>query len=375
MTSAAVDGELRAAVEARTPLIRDTTTFITRHPELAHEERVSSAYLADTLAELGLAVDRGVFGMDTCFRAVLRGGRPGRTVGLVVLFDAVAAVPPEGGLVPVHSCGHASIAGGIVGAAAALAAMREQLAGTVVVMGCPADEIHAPATVARGGGKPLTVAAGGWDGIDAALYVHPEPIDTVWTESAWMRRETALVAGLRSLAKDADQPPLDAAMAAVMAARRLPAGEVMLEHMVLDGDVEEGGGVVMRAHFLIWAPHETGLDQLAGELRAALPAEWNQGATVSAIRVDERVRSAVAEAQRAAGRDYVDSPPALPFATDFGAITRHVPGALIGVARAGGWSFHTPQGAREFASEDGIRSAADMAEVIALSTRRLTEPS
>ena len=65
-----------------------------------------------------------------------------------------------------------------MGALAALATVRDELAGRVVVMGCPADEIHAPGTIARGSGKTLSAQAGAWDDIDAALYAHPEPVDT-----------------------------------------------------------------------------------------------------------------------------------------------------------------------------------------------------
>ena len=46
-----------------------------------------------------------------------------------------------------------------------------------------------------------------WDGVDAALYAHPEFIDTVSLESRWMRRATATVPGARD-ARHADQPPL-----------------------------------------------------------------------------------------------------------------------------------------------------------------------
>ncbi len=60
------------------------------------------------------------------------------------MYDAVAAVGDSGEPIPVHSCGHGPIAGAIVAMASALAGMRERLAGRVVVIGCPADEIHAP---------------------------------------------------------------------------------------------------------------------------------------------------------------------------------------------------------------------------------------
>ena len=64
----------------------------------------------------------------------------------------------------------------------------------------------------------------------------------------------------------------------------------------------------------------------------------------------------------------------LPFATDFAAVTRRVPGALIGLGRPGGWSFHTPEGAAQFASEDGLDAAMDVATVLALSALRLSTP-
>jgi metal-dependent amidase/aminoacylase/carboxypeptidase family protein len=67
--------------------------------------------------------------METAFRATLRGERPGATVGLVCLYDAVPAVRPDGHIEPVHSCGHGPISGGVLGAALALAELRERMAG------------------------------------------------------------------------------------------------------------------------------------------------------------------------------------------------------------------------------------------------------
>ncbi len=116
------------------------------------------------------------------------------------------------------------------------------------MMGCPADEIHAPGTAARGGGKALTAEAGLWDGIDAALYAHPEFIDTVSLQSLWMRRDRLRVFGSRSLS-GGEQAPLATARAAVEAERP---GEVMLERLVLDGDVEEGTALGVECTFLIW---------------------------------------------------------------------------------------------------------------------------
>jgi metal-dependent amidase/aminoacylase/carboxypeptidase family protein len=262
-----------------------------------------------------------------------------------------------------------------VGAAAALADQRERLAGRVVVMGCPADEIHAPATVALGSGKARSADAGAWDDVDAALYAHPEYIDTVSQASLWMRRLEVRVAGTRSLADGVEQPTLDAVAGGLAAVRALPAGRAILEHLELDGDVEEGGGMVARLVFLLWADDEPGLDALAGALRDAVPAgTWSVLTTVPSIVPDARITAAVADAFGAAGRDFVPDPPALPFATDFGSVSRRVPSGLVGVGRPGGWVFHTPTGAEEFASEDGVAAAMTMAEVLALAAVRLTAP-
>ena len=370
----ALDRSLLAAVAARRPLIDHTTRFINAHPELAHEEVACSAHLQQTFARLGLDVVAGLADMPTGFRATLHGARPGRTVGIVTLYDAVPSVPPTGGLAPVHSCGHAQISGGVVGALAALATVRDELSGRVVVMGCPADEIHSPGTVARGSGKTLSANAGAWDDIDAALYAHPEPVDTAWSRTAWMRRDTALVSGTRLLDDSAAQPVLASVVAAVNAAGAHPRATVMLEQLTLDGDVEEGGGLVARATFLIWSADEAGLAALADQLQAAVPAEWSEGPVVPGIVADPLVTKTVVDALRAAGRTPDEAPGPLPFATDFGSVTRRVPASLVGVGRVGGWAFHTPLGAQQFASEEGMVVATDIAQVLALAAVRLTAP-
>lgn len=368
------DATIRAAVLARRPLVEDATAYIHAHPELAHAEYDSAAYLANTLEALGLTVERGIAGMSTAFRATLQGGLPGRTVGLVSNYDAVPSVPSPGALVPIHACGHGPIAAGVLAAVSALSDDRERLRGSVVVMGCPADEIHAPGTIARGGGKAISAAAGAWDGIDVALYAHPEFLDTVWAASAWMRRDIARIHGTRTLVNGAVQSVLAAVGGMIAEATVAPAAQVMLETLEFDGDVEEGTGLGAVARFLLWAPDAAGIGDLASGLRSAISAEWETGQPVPGIQPDPAVTAVVADAHRAAGRDYVEPPMPLPFATDFGSISLRVPSALIGLGRPGGWAFHTLEGAAQFASPDGVLAGLDLATVLALATERLTAP-
>jgi metal-dependent amidase/aminoacylase/carboxypeptidase family protein len=367
------DSDVLAAVNAQAENVQQVIEFVHGHPELGHEEYASSAYLAERLEEAGLAVKRGVVGMQTAFRATLTGDLPGKTVGLVMLYDAVPSVLPDGSMVPVHSCGHGPIAAGVFAAAAALATIRERLTGRIVVHGCPADEIHAPGTRMRGGGKAISAAAGLWDEMDAALYAHPEFINTVSKASLYMRRDTLNAYGPRSLAPGAVQTPIVALHDLMTALDGSDPERVMLEHVRLDGDVEEATGIVLDATVLYFARDETTISAEADRLRKRLRhGEWSTGSFVLGIRPDDAVTAAVADAFIAAGRDFVADPPPLPFATDFGNVSHRVPSALIGVGRPGGWSYHTDAGTEQFASPAGVEIAMGIARVLALSAARLS---
>lgn len=369
------DAEVIAAIAAQRPQIAQTIEFVHAHPELGHEERACASHLTELLSAGGLAVERGLAGMETAFRATLKGGQPGRRVGVAVLYDAVAAVRPDGSTEAVHSCGHGPIAGAATGLALAVAPLRERLEGELVLIGCPADEIHAPGTATEGGGKLRTAEAGVWDDCDAALYAHPEFFDTVWRSSLWMRRDTFLLAGERSLRDDAPQPPLQALASLLRAADQTSRERLMIERLQLDGDVEEGTGLVLSGSVLLFAEQEAGIAEVAATLREAVgEAQWREGPVVCGVRSDEGVRAQVAGAFQAAGREFLADPPSLPFATDFGNVSRRVPAALIGLGRPGGWAFHTDEGAAQFASPAGVDAAVDLATVLALAVVRLTQP-
>ncbi len=189
-----------------------------------------------------------------------------------------------------------------------------------------------------------------------------------------MRRDTAIISGARHLVDAAPQPVLAGVVAAVHAANAHPRATVMLEQLTLDGDVEEGGGLVLRARFLVWATDEAGLAVVSGRLRSALTAEWHEGPLVPGIVADPFVMATVFDALRATGRTPVEDPGPLPFATDFGSVTRRVPAALVGVGRPGGWAFHTPLGEQQFGSDEGMPAAMGIAQVLALAAVRLAAP-
>src|SRR6516164_10025295 len=94
------DAEVIAAVVAQRPAIAGTAEFVHAHPELAHEEHLCAAHLAGRLGQGGLAVEQGVAGLDTAFRAVLTGGQGGgkqlmAAAGVWDGYDAVLYAHPE----------------------------------------------------------------------------------------------------------------------------------------------------------------------------------------------------------------------------------------------------------------------------------------
>ncbi len=376
MLDEAIDQRFLDSVIALTPSINEVVDFISEHPELAHQEHESSAYLVNQLRSAGYVVTEGIAGMPTAFRAELAFANPGKTVGVIAVYDAVAAIDLDGAVNPMHSCGHGPQAGGVIGAALALAALRSELAGAVVIVGCPADEIHSPLTRSVGSGKALTADRGVWEGIDVALYPHPEFIDTVWPASLWMRRETARVSGARTLRRDIVSSPLVALANVSRIAESLDPSVLIIETVTLDGDVEESAGMTLEASFLLFATTEEALDELAADVHDQLgPATWTSSAAIAAVRPDAGVTAVVAKAFAAAGRDFVADPPALGFATDFGNVTQVVRAALVGVGRADGWRYHTMHGAAEFSGPAGKEVAIATAQVIGLSVLKIGSAS
>ncbi len=133
--------------------------WMSAHPELSLEERATSDRYVAYLSARGFAIERGVAGLETAF--VARRGSGALHAALLAEMDAL----PEIG----HACGHNLIAGAAVGAFLALAKHAGDIKGTVELLGTPAEE--------NGGGKIRLLEAGAFEGVDAALMVHPSGVD------------------------------------------------------------------------------------------------------------------------------------------------------------------------------------------------------
>jgi amidohydrolase len=146
-----------AAVEARREELIRISDTIHANPEVAFEEFESAELLCRALEENGFDVARGAADLDTAFVAELLGAEGGPTVAFLAEYDALPGLG--------HACGHNIIGTSALGAGLAMKEVLPELAGTVRVIGTPAEE--------GGGGKVYLVEAGLFDGVDAALIVHP----------------------------------------------------------------------------------------------------------------------------------------------------------------------------------------------------------
>ncbi len=155
MPQDALASEALAAIDGARERLVELSLAIHRDPELAYQERRSSARLASFLGEHTFRVTRPYAGIETSFRADVGRGAP--TVAILCEYDAL----PDIG----HACGHNLIAMMGVAAGLGLRVVMDRLHGTVAIIGTPAEEGE--------GGKVALLERGGFDGIDAAMIQHP----------------------------------------------------------------------------------------------------------------------------------------------------------------------------------------------------------
>lgn len=142
-------------VDVLQPVIYEIASYLHAHPELGKQEVLASSYLRHVLSAHRFQVEDCVpEAFPTAFHASY--GQGPCHIGFLAEYDAL----PELG----HACGHNLIAAMSIGAAIAFANVCGELA-TVHVYGCPAEE-----TV---GSKVYMSEHGVFDGLDAAMLIHP----------------------------------------------------------------------------------------------------------------------------------------------------------------------------------------------------------
>lgn len=166
-------------IEAKRQFLAGINDRIWEFAEVGLQEYKSSELLASELEKAGFKVERGVAEMPTAFTATWGSGRP--KIGFLAEYDALPHLSQKASPVrevlqqdaPGHGCGHNTYGAAVLGAVLALKEemVRDNLGGTIVFYGCPAEETLV--------GKTFMARAGLFDDLDCALTWHPGTFNTV----------------------------------------------------------------------------------------------------------------------------------------------------------------------------------------------------
>lgn len=146
---------------------------IHENPELSGQEKETSAYIQSVLSDLGIPFKNDVF--QYAVIGEIKGVKPGKTVALRADMDALPITEQTG--LPfasknegvMHACGHDSHMAILLGAAAVLNSIKDQLAGTVKLVFQPAEE------EALINGAKNILATGILDDVDEIYGLHAWP--------------------------------------------------------------------------------------------------------------------------------------------------------------------------------------------------------
>ncbi|MEZ4633158.1 MAG: M20 family metallopeptidase [Deinococcales bacterium] len=149
--------DIEQAFSSRKAALTALSHQIFEHPEIRFQEFQASQWLCDHLEGYGFEVTRGWGSLPTAFKASFKGKVEGPKIAFLAEYDALEGLG--------HACGHNLIATIGVGAALALQPLMADLPGEIIVLGTPGEE--------GGGGKVIMLREGAFEGIDAALMIHP----------------------------------------------------------------------------------------------------------------------------------------------------------------------------------------------------------
>ena len=361
-----IDAAFRA-VDRRTDLLVDVSHQIFEHPELCFQEHFAHDLLCNALESEGLTVQRHAHGLDTAF--VAEAGSTGPTVAVICEYDALPGVG--------HACGHNVIAAAGLGAGLVAAELAERLGGRVRIMGTPAEE--------GGGGKVLMLRDGAFDGVDAAIMVHPADHDLPAMAAIAIQRLNVTYTGRASHAAAAPWDGANALDAAVLGYVNVAA---LRQHIRPDervhGIFTEAGeqpNIVPRSAAASWYVRSPSVDGLAS-LKERVLACLSAGAQAAGCTMahewldpayDDMVDDAWLSQRWAQHSAAIGRPPQDPAvvgavvgSTDMGNVSHAVASIhpMIAVAPPG-VAIHTPEFARHARGPGGDAAVIDGAKALA----------
>jgi amidohydrolase len=367
---AAVKERLAAEVDKRADVLVDASHQIHANPELCYEEHFAHDILTSLLETEKIDVERHAFDLDTAFIA-RAGANDGPTIAVLCEYDALPGIG--------HACGHNIIGTAGLGAGLAAAALADELGGRVVILGTPAEE--------GGGGKELLLQRGAFDGVDAAMMVHPAGVDIARMDVIAIHQMKVSYHGQAAHAAAFPHKGRNALDAAVLGYMNIAA---LRQHIKpnerIHGIFTHGGdkpNIVPKFASAEWYVRSATLKSLA-QLKPRVVACLEAGAQAAACEmeiewqdpayadmVDNRTMlSLYMDNAVTTGRELVESTeggPQVVGSTDMGNVSYAVPSIhpMIKVAPSH-LSIHTPEFAEYTASPDGDAAVIDGAKAMAM---------
>lgn len=367
MTPDAAKQQMALAVDARAARLLSVSHQIHETPELCFEEHVAHDLLCTVLEDEGLEVERSAYGLDTAF--VARAGRDGPHVAVICEYDAL----PEIG----HACGHNIIAAAGLGAGVAAATMADKLGGRVSIVGTPAEE--------GGGGKCYLLERGAFDGISAAMMVHPANHELTFMSTIAVEQLEVTYTGQPAHASASPHKGRNALDGAVLGYMNVAA---LRQHIRQDERIHgiftragDKPNIVPHDAAAEWYVRSPKLDSLA-ELRERVVACLEAGANAAGVGIECQCKAPIYAdminsetmlefyAGNAAAAGRVVSKPhsthAVVGSTDMGNVSYAVPSIHPMIKAApDDVAIHTPEFAQYAKSQSGDQAVLDGAKIMA----------
>ena len=365
--------QMAAEVDARAARLLSVSHQIHEAPELCFEEHTAHDLLCTVLEDEGIVVERSAFDLDTAF--VARAGRAGPHIAVICEYDAL----PEIG----HACGHNVIAAAGLGAGLAAAALADEMGGRISIIGTPAEE--------GGGGKCYLLERGGFEGIGAAMMVHPANHELIRMNTIAVEQIEVAYTGQSSHASASPHLGRNALDGAVLGYMNVAA---LRQHIRPDERIHgiftragDKPNIVPRDAAAEWYVRSPKLDSLAN-LKERVVACLEAGATAAGVDIECRREAPIyadmidnqvlldfyTQNAATAGRISGDPRPssAVVGSTDMGNVSHAVPSIhpMIKVA-PDHVAIHTPEFARYARSRSGDMAVLDGAKMIAMTVADL----
>jgi amidohydrolase len=371
--SSAIYDQISARVDELADELIQASHDIHANPELAFKEYFACETLAAVLRKHDLEVETGVFTLETAFEAQIMGNEAGPTAAILAEYDALPGIG--------HACGHNIIATTALGATLGLQAVADQLPGQIRLLGTPAEE--------KGGGKELMARAGAFNGVDAALMIHPAGVNLASMPCICVAEVEVIYHGRASHASAMPHKGINALDGLLLAYQAI---SNLRQHIRpterIHGIITEGGAAPnivpdrTSGQFYVRAANENDLAKLKPRVRACFEA----GAKGSGCEVDINwagvdyldlntnwpLADQFQMHAETLGREFVPFDQALGFgagSTDMGNVSHRVPSIhpMLAVAPPN-VVIHNAEFAKWAGSSEGDKAVLDGAKALALTT-------